>query len=442
MEVRKRRRLLACGIGPVAALALLPRLAGASGVDGAGETVVVPLAFTGNARESTFTVTNPNPETVRVQSIYVGAEGTRNAASIRGPIPCVVQAVPGRGSVTLLLRTLCPAAFNADVENFGYVTVSVDVPPQSFPSEPIRPVFVSTIVTAEGVSTGIDGQPIGDHDRGFPAQSTRGLEVGGLRTRQNQQESPRCFVGTFGEPKKVSLNVLDSSGNPLASGTTLTLDPERMERVDLQSALGLPMADQDDLRLVATSSDPGLLLLGCGGENRKTMSIAYQPSQTPEPADRSRLHWVMVHAETNPGPYKFPYPWWHTDFNQPASRKVQLSTYLRPDDEVRCVLENWDAQPQGNITPHVELRVLDPTFKVIAGGNLINDTGQFRTASRGKNPSAAGDRHVIEISYAEGTGWPQWPTYVPSAGSWQVRCTSAAGMSEPIPVPSTFLDDF
>jgi hypothetical protein len=441
MEVRKRKRLLACGVGPVVALALLPRPAGASGVDGAGETVVVPLAFTGSPRESTFTITNPNPETVRVQSTYVGAEGTVNAASVRGTIPCDDQDVPGRGSVTLLLRTLCPAAYTADAENFGYVSVSVDVPPASSPSEPIRPVFVSTIVSANGVSTGVDGQPIGDHDPGFSAPSTLGLQVAGLRTRQNQRERPVCFVGTFGELKKVSLNVLDSSGNPLASGLTRTLDPERMEAIDLQSALGLPLVDQDDLRLVATSGEPGLLLLGCGGENRDTKSIAYQPSQTPEPSDRSRLHSVTVHAELVAGPYHIAYVWWHTPWD-PEDRKVQLSTYLRPDDEVRCVLENWVGDPYGTIWPHLELRVLDPAFNVIAGGSNVQDTGLFRTASRGKLSPAAGDRHVIEISYNEGSSWPHWPQHVPHTGTWQVRCMSAAGMSEPISVPSAALDDF
>ena len=150
MEARKRKRRLACGLGPVVALALLPRPAGASGVDGAGETVVVPLAFTGSPRESTFTITNPNPEAVRVKSTYVGAEGTRNAASLFGPIACDDQTVPGRGSVTLLLRVLCPDAYNADVENLGYVTVSVDLPPTGPPTEPVRPVFVSTIVSANG----------------------------------------------------------------------------------------------------------------------------------------------------------------------------------------------------------------------------------------------------------------------------------------------------
>lgn len=430
-----------------AALGLLALLAAgaarASGVDGAGETVVVPLAFTGSPRESTFTITNPNPETVHVQSTYVGAEGTLNAASVRGPIGCVDQPVPGRGSVTLLLRTLCPAAFTADGENFGYVAVSVDVPLPSYPSEPIRPVFVSTIVSATGISTGIDGQPMGDHDPGFPPQSTFGLEVGGLRTRQNQQERPVCFVGTFAEAKKVSLNVLDRNGNPMAAGLTRTLVPERMLRIDLQSALHLPSADQDDLRLVATSSDPGLLLLGCGGENRTTKSIAYQPSQTPEPADRSRLHSVTVHAEMNPGPYFVPYLWEHSAFpHYTQDLKVQLSTYLRPDDEVRCVLENWVGDPHGTIWPHLELRVLNPAFNVIAGGSNVQDTGLFRTASRGKLPAAAGDRHVIEISYNEGSSWPHWPSHVPNTGTWQVRCMSAAGMSEPIPVPSAALDDF
>jgi hypothetical protein len=264
-----------------------------------------------------------------------------------------------------------------------------------------------------------------------------------VRRRASQEERPLCFLGTLGEPKKLTLSLLDRGGAPLGTPATFSLDAGRMQRVDLESQFGLAPADEDDLRVTFSSAEPGLLLAGCGAENTSTRSIGFQLAQTPEPADRSRLHDVVVHAEMHPGPYFFPYRWSHSLLNGTTDRKVVLSTYVRPDDEVRCWLEAWvDASPPYDTSPYLELRVLDPKFNVIAGGSQVKDTGAFRTASRGHLPPAAGDRHLIEVSYDEDASWPHWPSYIPPTGAWQVHCTSAAGMSEPIPVPALYLDDF
>ena len=429
---RRAARAAALGL-----LALLPAgAAHATGVDGAGRRVVVPLAFTGGSRESIITITNPNPLPLAVRSTYTGAEGTSKAASTSGEIECLPQTVPANGTLTVLLKNLC--LDGVDGENFGFVVLVVDMD-----TEPN--MFVTTTVESIGVSTSIDAQPWADHDPGFAPQATLGLEVGGVRRRANQEERPVCFLGTLGEPKKVALNLLDRGGASLGTPAVFSIAAGRMLRVDLESQFGLAPADEDDLRVTFSSAEPGLLLAGCGAENKTTKSIGFQLAQTPEPADRSRLHDVVVEAETHPGPYQVPFPWWHTAVCDPADRKVTLSTYLRPDDEARCWLETWvqQAPPGYDTTPWLELQVKDPKFNVIAGGSRVKDTGTFRTRSRGALPAAAGDRYVIEISFDEDAGsWPHWPSTVPHAGGWQVHCTSAAGMSEPIPVPVQYPDDF
>jgi hypothetical protein len=410
----------------------------ASGVDGAGREVVLPLAFTGSPRESIVTLTNPNPHPLSVTARYFGAEGTPNAVSVAGSKECTPQAVPLRGSVTLLLRELCPKAFSPDAENFGFVVLHSD-------ADGLASLFVTSTIEFAGISTAIVAEPLGDHDPGFAGQDTLGLEVGGLRRRKNQDERPVCFLSTLGEPKKVMLSLLDQTGASLATTVTVAVAADQMERVDLEALFGLAPKDEDDLRVTFASVETGLLVAGCGGEHKVTRVVAYQPAQTPEPADRSRLHAVMVQATMHPGPYGIGYPWWHVALGHPASRKVTLSTYLRPDDEVRCWLEPWDEQiPAGyDTTPWLELRVRDPKFNVIAGGSQIKDTGAFHTPPRGRLPSAAGDRYLIEISFDEDAGsWPHWPSTVPHPGGWQIQCRSAAGMSEPIPVPVQYLDDF
>jgi hypothetical protein len=428
---RRASRAAALGL-----LALLPcGAARASGVDGAGRRVVIPLAFMGGPRESIITITNPNPVPLTVRSTYFGAEDTAKAASTSGKIDCRPQTVPANGSATVLLKNLCLDDPPVE-ENFGYVVLVVDMD-----TEPN--MFVTTTVESMGVSTGIDAQPWADHDPGFAPQATLGLEVGGVRRRASQEEWPVCFVGTLGEPKKFTLSLLDRGGAPLGTPAVLSMDADRMVRVDLEKQFVLAPADEDDLRVTFSSAEPGLLIAGCGAENKSTKSIGFQLAQTPEPADRSRLHDVVVHVETNPGPYFVPYPWSHTLLHDTLDRKVVLSTYVRPDDELHCWLEAWvGASPPYDTSPYLELRVLDPKFNVIAGGSRVKDTGPFRTPSRGHLPSAAGDRHLIEVSYDEDASWPHLPSFIPPTGAWQVHCTSAAGMSEPIPVPVLYLDDF
>jgi hypothetical protein len=409
----------------------------ASGVDGAGRGLVLPLAFTGSPRESIVTLTNPNPHPLTVKGQYFGAEGTLNAVSVAGSKECPPQTVPLRGSVTLLLRELCPKAFSPDAENFGFVVLQSD-------ADGLASLFVTSTIEFAGISTAIVAEPLGDHDPAFAGQDTLGLEVGGLRRRKSLDERPVCFLSTLGEPKKVMVSLLGQTGASLATPVTVAVDADQMERVDLEALFVLAPKDEDDLRVTFTSAESGLLVAGCGGEHKVTRVVAYQPAQTPEPADRSRLHAVMVQAGLQAGPYGIGFPWQHTSVGGPADRKVTLSTYLRPDDEVRCWLEPWVQQnPPYDTTPWIELRVLDPKFNVIAGGNSSKDTGTFRTPPRGSLPSAAGDRYLIEISFDEDApSWPHWPNHVPHSGGWQIQCRSAAGMSEPIPVPVEYLDDF
>ena len=431
----------AARVAALGMMALGPRPAlEASGVDGAGRLMVIPLAFTGQPRESVVTLTNPNATSIEVASWYVGAEGTPSAASVRGSIECVVQSVPGHGSVTLLLRQLCPDAAMPDRENFGYVWLVSQADGRAN-------FFATTVVEAPGVGSAIAGQPVGAFDPGFATATVAGLEVGGLRTRKAKDESPICFVGALGEPKKLTLDLRDNTGTSFGMPVGVSLAANRMERIDLEAAFALPPLDRDGLRLVLASTDDTLVIAGCGAEYPATDTLAYQPAQTAEPADRSRLHSVTVQAELHSGPYAIGAPWSHTKAGGPADRKVVLSTYLRSDDEVRCVLEPWaQQQPPGyDTTPWIELQVRDPLGAVVGGGSGSKDTGVVRTRSRGAYPAGVTQRYTIEVSFDESAPlpWPNnWPGPAVHSGGWQFACVSAAGMSEPVPVFVDLLDDF
>ena len=76
----------------------------ATGVDGAGRIVVVPLVMSDAHRESVLTLTNAGPEPLTIDALYVGATGT----PLAGPHACKEQGLAPDGSTTVRLRDLCP----------------------------------------------------------------------------------------------------------------------------------------------------------------------------------------------------------------------------------------------------------------------------------------------------------------------------------------------
>lgn len=412
-------------------------LAGASGVDGAGHVLVVPLVFAGLERSSLVTITNAGPEGTRVRGTYVGAEGTPLAASQVGPLACPEQALGPDESRTLPLQDLCPDVRTMDVENFGYLELT------SRGDTRFTFFATSTAQTIRSTSFAVPGQPVGAFDPGLPPAvpltRTRGLRAIGLRGDVPAvDETLACYFASLDEPKKLRLLLWDAAGSLVGAGPTLVLDPRRMQRLTLLPAFGLAVGHYEGLRLEVASDDPTLVIAGCGLERPATLSVAYQPAQTPEPLDRSRLRETLAETLVTPGPYQVGVPWSHTSVLSPQSRMVVLSTYLRPDDRVRCFLEQPSIYPSFDPRPWLELRVRDPLNNVVAGGPWAQDTGVFSTPSRGRYPAAAGLRFHVDVAFNKDAQaqvpWPQtWPNQV-LTGGWAVRCLSASGMSALLPV--------
>src|SRR5687768_3281229 len=308
----------------LALLGASPLAASATGLDGAGQQMIVPLVFTGGDRESTVTLANPLTQHANVTITYIGAEGTPHAASVDGPIACPDRTVPARGSIAHRLRDVCPAVYEPDRENFGYLVVTVRIDPPA-----IGRLFVEAVVDGRtGIPSGITGQPVGTYNAAPRSPATLGLEVGGLRTRAVASERPVCFVASLDEKKEVDLDLRDSKGTALGSTVRLALDPRRMERIDLQSKFGLAPQDRDELRLTAVSADGAQVVIGCGPDRPGSFSLAYQPARSPDAGDASRVHSATVQAMTRPGPYTIVNPWGHTSVGWPRDVKVTLSTYL------------------------------------------------------------------------------------------------------------------
>ena len=420
----------------LATLAPGPR-AGASGVDGAGNIVVVPLVVSGPSGESVVTMTNAGPESLEISSTYVGAEGTPNAASRVGEITCRNQTLPPWGSVTLSLRDLCGLPEpNADSADFGYLDMTSR-------GDASTTFFAVSEVRTRAESFGIDGVPAGAFDPGFAP----GLRVRGLRA-PGSGESIGCYVGTLSDGKSILLELLDGATSSSIGATVVNLGTRRMERVD-GTRLGLKSGTMATNLWVRISGliplEPGLVIAGCALERRSAHGHAYQPAQTAAPHDSARLRETRVEASIVTGPYGFGANMGCTSASGPCS-KVTLSTYLRWDDTLRCRLDRPDHTPyngSGDPSPWYELQIRHPDGTVVAGGDNVNDTGYFRTGRRGSAPSSVGQRWLVEISLNEASvAAAPWP-FKPGPGYWGLACESAAGMSEPIPVPlQATPDDF
>ncbi len=418
--------ILACA-GFAAGL-LSGRTAAAVDVDGAGNVVIVPLVFSGFERSSSVTVTNAGGGPIDVTADYVGAEGTPKDAAVVGPISCGSQRLDGGQSRSFPLADWCPPLAPVDVENFGYLKLTSDGDGRiSFSA-------TSSIRTAKGTVSVIPGQPIGAFDPGRRPLSIPGapstLRVMGFEDMHHVA----CYFGSLDEPTEVELSLLDTTGQVMVSGFKLKLGAERMKRVLPFTAFGPVL----DARLVVEPlSAPSLVVASCAEESPLDGTVAYLPARTPDPLDDSRLHVVLADAGVQMGPYRVGDLWTHRLVGDPASRKVTLTTYLRPDDRVYCTLRVPPYPGSFDPSPWLELQMRAPDGTVVAGGSGAKDTGVFSTGHRGRYRD---ERWHLDVSFDEAAG--PWPGSQPK-GIWAVVCESAAGMSSLLTVDDpTATDDF
>jgi hypothetical protein len=398
----------------------------ASGVDGAGRTVVIPLVLHGPSRESMVILTNPGPEPVLVSGIYVGAEGTPLAASKVGPRSCPRRMVDPFASLALPLHDFCPDLRTPDVENFGYLEMTSLADTQG------NFLATSRVDTSRGTTFGVPGQPVGAFDPSqpiiVPPGQMRGLRVIGLSS--TLWEQPVCYLASLGEPKTMLVTATDGQGSPIAPAQGIGLPARRMVRV---SPLNGSKITASNLRVEIASNDRALVVAGCAVEYAPTLTIDYTPAQTPVPLDAARLRTVRSDELLLPGTYQVGFIWGDPLVGL-APQTVTLSTYLRWDDIVSCSL----AAPLNPLHFDgrfwLQIQVRDPLGAVVAGGPGAKDTGVFSTRVRGAYPPGTTQRWLIEVSYdAAAHAQLPWPGNQ-TPGRWAVTCSSAAGMSEPIPV--------
>jgi hypothetical protein len=416
------RSAIARGLVLAGALAAGP-FAHASGVDGAGRIVVVPLVFNGRDRQSMITLTNGGGEPITLATRYVGADQTPHA----GLNPCDPVHLAPVESVTISLSKVCNLP-PPDIEDFGYLEF------QSSGDSRIT-FFATSIVWSNGSqeTSSIIGEPIGAFTPGWPNSYVLGLRTEGPGSPSGEKLT--CFVGAFDLDKTIMLELADGANTNLGTLFGVKVPARHMVAFDMAGALGLPAAARDNLHLLTGATDNASAVVGCAMMHPSTLAVAWQPAQSDAARDVSRLHVVDVHSELLEGPYHIGSVWTHSLIGGSGTldRKVTLSTYLQADDALRCFVER-----DPNFTdwsPWLELQVRAPDGTVVAGGNGARDTGIFQTGARGFYKPSLGNRWYIDISLDE-DAFKMGGTPHQDAGAWGLHCESAAGMSEPIGVPA------
>jgi len=165
---RARPSALAHGLLVAAAVAGGGSPALASGVDGAGRIVVVPLAFSGPDRESVITLNNPGPAPLKIATLYVGMDAT----PLAGSHACLDQSLPPTGSLPINVRDLCGLPAMPDAENIGYLQMTAS-------GDGASTFFASSVVLSAGgeETSAIAGEPMGAYTPGWPNSYVLGLRT-------------------------------------------------------------------------------------------------------------------------------------------------------------------------------------------------------------------------------------------------------------------------
>lgn len=444
----KKHSLFAIGL--IVAASLNPDLgmspARAASLDGAGRIVVVPYVVSGFRRETTLYLTNPSRRFVTVSALYIGAEGTPFASSVKGPISCASRVtLRPEGSEQISLSQLCPELSTPDVENVGYVELTTRG------GNDTAPFFATSVVnTINNDQFGVEGVPVGAIDS---AESTL-LRVGTLRVTGLEGDVPSanpaglekvasCYVATLAEPKNVTVQLMEyTSGAARPIGTPVTAKLGARQMVQLRNIFqmaGLPRgrstnttaefyADHSGTLIYA---DGAALIASCGISTLALDTEDYRLARTPRPRDLSRTRGPVV-GEMNfsVGPYTIGY-------GMPQGVNAVMSTYLRHEDHVRCWLVRSSIRPNVDSVPWQELRVINPDGVVVAGGPFAQDTGVFFTGVKNSTNNGINDRWRIEVSWIGTPGsYPPLPNNIPTNLFSNVQCTSSSGMSHLMPLSS------
>ena len=114
------------------------------------------------------------------------------------------------------------------------------------------------------------------------------------------------------------------------------------------------------------------------------------------------------------------------DQNIPAGQKVVYAMFVKHPDFLSC-------RVIGDGQPNAEVRILNPSGSVVAGGDDINDTTEFFTGEKSTVGNGTNGIWRVEVGARDGAGL--------AASNFNLQCRSGNGASKPM-VVAVLPDDF
>lgn len=399
----------------VALLSMLPRGAGAQGIDGAGAIVIIPVVVSSASFATHVSVYNPSPFalTATVQVTYFGAPGT----TAPGQLSCGSLSISAGHSAEFDFQTQCglPAPTGG---RFGLLQLVSD--PTTVGVVPI--VAFSRVSNPQGIGFSVEAFPVGTFEGG--AQNAIGLK----RQAAAPGYQTNCFIAALAEDVPgYSIKLFNGAGTQIGNTIThSTLAAHAMVRyLDIFAAAGaagdFSGVRAEFLNTDATANGPGQQIVAlCTVQDNVSFGADFRIAKVMQPRDDTRLRYAASGLNSIPN----------------GTTKQRFLVFARPPDIVQCFLFN----PGGtNYVPDLEMVMFIPGAPSVlpnGGGNNINvitpDIGERGTYPQFPAVYGQGTYYYVEVSPREALALPP-----PFPWNYGLECNAGNGISTPI-----FLGDF
>ena len=372
--------------------------------NGFASIIHVPVVVQSGSYSSTIFVHNPNGSAIDVQFNYTGSASTTSA----GPLDCGLRSIPAGSTSAFNFSSICALT---GPNNFGSMRIHETSPIN-------RPIAVYSRVESPVAANGfsVEGFPIG----GFANDQDASVVLGLKHSFVAPGYQSNCFVGSIGEPVSVDVALFNAENTQIGTTQTIAVPAGGLHRMlDVFAASGVPAGEQSNVRAVFHQSptqvgNPSFSAF-CTVQNNTTFDADFRIAKAVFPDDLGHQYTSTVNKDAL-----------GNNVEIPAGGKVVFASVAKHPDYLSC-------RVIGDGAPNAELRILDPSGNVVAGGDNIADTGEFFTGEKSTVANGTNGIWRIEVGARDGAGIP--------AANFNLQCRSGNGASKPLVVAS-LADDF
>jgi hypothetical protein len=369
--------------------------ASAQSPNGFASIIHIPVAVNTASFASTIFVHNPNGVAANVQFNYNGASITAGA----GPLDCGAHSIAAGSTASFDLLSVCTLPAGS---NFGTLRLTET-------SNGNLPIAAYTRVQSPVAGNGfsIEGFPLG----GFANDTGTSVVLGLRRDSVAPGYQSNCFVSSIGEAVTVNVKLFDSSNTQL--GTTQTVPVvagDTIRMLDVFTVSGAPAGDYSNARAEFTQDgttvgNPSFSAF-CTVQNNTSFDADFRIAKNSAPDDVAQLY----AGNTNKDAFG-------NNLQLPAGTKQIFGWYVKHPDILSCRVVGVNA---GN----AEIRVITPTGTIAAGGDDINDTGEFFTGEKSTVNNGTNGLWRVEVGSRDGNGL--------NIGTYVLQCRAGNGANQPI----------